>query len=185
MNRSAWPLALSLVVVSLVIGIGVGSWMTPQYSVGMYDKVMDLGRADRLVDLRYINAMAAHHRGAMLLAEQAKASTRPEISGLAADILAGEPKLIAQLYAWKKDWYGDTRTARDPIPAKLGPVDDKFDLRFLNALIGHHEDGIRMTKEIRTKSSRAEILNDADGVEAFLSGGLVKLKEMRKTWYGV
>lgn len=178
-------LAIGLVIAAVVSGMAFGYYLSPEYRVSMYDKdKMDLGLADRSFDLRYINAMIAHHRGAMLLAEQlAKSSKRQEMQGLAKEILANEPKLIAELYAWKKDWYGDSKTVRDPLVASLGPVDDKSDLRFLNAMIAHHEAGIAMTKETRLKSSRAEILDNADAVEAFLSGGIKSLSGLRAEWY--
>jgi len=185
MKKISWPLSASLIIVALLVGIAIGYWLTPEYQQSMFDKnSMNLGRADRSLDLRYINAMAAHHRGAMLLAEQAaKQSQRKEIKDLAQEILANEPAAINELYQWKKDWYKDSRTARDPIVAKLGSYDDKFDLRFLNALIAHHELGILMTKEARTKSSRSEVLNNADAVEAFLNNGLNMLKKWRQDWY--
>ncbi len=180
-------LTLSLIIVSSVLGVVFGYYITPEYQTSMYDKNgMSLGRADRTFDLRYINAMITHHRGAVLLAQQlAKNSNRPEMQTLAQDILNNEPKLIAELYSWKEDWYGDSKKVRDPIVANLGPADDKFDLRFLNAMIYHHEDGIVMTKETRLKSSRAEILNNADTVESFLVNGIVSLKELRTSWYNI
>lgn len=178
-------LALSLLVVGFMGGVGVGYYLTPQYQETMYDKYMDLGAADRLVDLRYVNAMIAHHRGAMLLAKQAEQSQRPEIQSLAAAIQKDEPKLIDELYGWKRDWYKDARRVRDPRAVQLGAYDEKLDLRFLNALIAHHESGIVMTQEIRAKSSRNEILNNADAVENFLKTTLVTLKGWRKAWYNV
>lgn len=180
-------LTVGMMLVSALLGIGFGYYLTPEYKTSMYDRnVMDLGRADRTFDLRYINAMIAHHRGAMLLAEQlAKNTTRPELKGLAQNILSDEPKAIAELYAWKKDWYGDTKNVRDPIVANLGPADDKFDLRFLNAMIAHHESGVIMTRETRQKSSRAEILNNADAVEIFLTKGFQALRGLRSDWYNI
>ncbi len=174
-------------IASGLIGTGIGYFLTPEYRLSMYEKIpMDLGRADRGLDKRYIDSMAAHHRGAMLLAEQASnGSQRKEIKDLSADILAGEPKLIEELYSWKKDWYGDSRKARDPIVANLGSADEKFDLRFLNALIAHHEAGIEMTREARQKSSRTEVLNNADAVEAFLVKTLETFKAWRLEWYNV
>lgn len=187
MKTSSIPLTASLALASLILGIIIGYSATPEYRQTMFTSSrMDLGPADRWVDERYIDAMIAHHRGAMLMAEQAQTNGgRTEIKNLAGDILAGEPKLIAELYAWKKDWYNNERTVRDPIVAKLGTADTTFDLRFLNALIAHHEAGVAMTKEIRTKSSRSEILNNADAVEQFLSGGITMLKEWRSNWYNV
>ena len=174
-------------VVGVVLGIAFGYYITPEYKFSMYEKnSMSLGAADRTFDLRYINAMIAHHRGAMLLAEQlSKNTSRSEMQALAKAILADEPKAIAELYNWKKDWYGDTKTVRDPIVANLGGADDKFDLRFLNAIIAHHEAGIVMTKETHQKSSRAEILNNADAVETFLKNGIEALKGLRSGWYNI
>lgn len=176
-----------LVVVGVIVGVAFGYYLTPEYQVSMYEKNnMSLGQADRTLDLRYVNAMIAHHRGAMLLAEQLeKNTTRPEMKALAQNILADEPKAIAELYAWKKDWYKDTKSVRDPIVANLGPAGETFDLRFLNAIIAHHEVGIDMTTEARLKSSRAEILDNANAVEAFLSNGLETLKGLRTTWYNI
>jgi uncharacterized protein (DUF305 family) len=170
-----------------VLGLGIGYAMTPEYKIGMYDKSsMDLGKADRWIDLRYVNAMIAHHRGAMLLAEQAKdVSKRQEITGLAEKILADEPAAIAELYAWKKEWYGDTRIVADPVVPNLGTYDEKFDLRFLNALIAHHDSGLMMTDEVKTKSSRIEVLNNADAVDTFLTNTLDIFKKWRSDWYSI
>jgi uncharacterized protein (DUF305 family) len=186
MKKSHLALTAALVLISGVSGIGIGYYLTPEYKLGMFEKYsMNLGPADRWVDLRYVNTMIAHHRGAMLLAEQAKESPREEVRNLARDILANEPKLIDELYVWKKEWYGDSRVVRDPLVAKLGSVDDTFDLRFLNALITHHEDGIVMTKDIRLKSSRSEVQNNANAVEQFLTTSGAMLREWRREWYSL
>lgn len=182
---SKYSLATSLLVVGFILGMGAGYALTPQYQETMYSKSMDFGTADRLVDLRYVNAMIAHHRGAMLLAKQAEQSTRPEILSLAAAIQKDEPKLIDELYQWKREWYRDARKVKDPLSVRIGAYDEKLDLRFLNALIAHHEAGISMTQEIRTKSSRTEVLNNADAVENFLKTTLVTLKEWRNAWYNI
>ncbi len=180
-------LALGLIVVGSVLGIGLGYYLTPEYRTSMYENdSMSLGQADRSFDLRYLNAMIVHHRGAMILAEQlGKNTTRPEMKTLSQNILNDEPKAIAELYAWKKDWYGDSKSVKDPIVANLGPADDTFDLRFLNAMIAHHKEGIVMTRETRMKSSRAQVLDNANAVEDFLSKGLETLKGLRTTWYNI
>ncbi|MBP6889081.1 MAG: DUF305 domain-containing protein [Candidatus Moranbacteria bacterium] len=184
MQKISLALALSLALVSGLIGFGVGYVLTPDYA--MYDKSrMDLGRPDRTIDLRYINAMISHHQGAILLAKQAEQSERKEVRDLAFAIQKSEPELIAELYRWKNDWYNDKRTVPDPLAAKLGDYNATFDLRFLNALVAHHESGILMTKEIRNKSSRNEVLDNADAVETFLSDGLNLLRGWRSEWYNL
>ena len=187
MKKISMALAISLMIVSAVIGLAGGYYISPAYKQTMYAKdEMGLGQADAFVDQRYLNLMARHHRGAILLADQiAGNSERQEIKDLAADIQAGEPKLIEELYRWKKDWYQDDREVTDPKVPNLGPSDEKIDLRFLNALIAHHQNGIEMTQEIRTKSSRKEILDNADAVENFLSGSLVTLINWREKWFNI
>lgn len=187
MNKISTTLSISLIIVAGIVGLVIGYSTNPKYKISMYDKTdMDFGRADRTLDLRYINAMISHHRGAMLLAEQAQNATqRTEMKGLSAMILADEPAAIAELYQWKKDWYGDTRRVADPVVSNLGTYDEKFDLRFLNALIAHHEDGLIMTKDIKVKSSRNEILNNADAVDTFLTTTLKVFKDFRMEWYKI
>ena len=180
-------LIISLIIVSFLIGVGVGYSLTPEYQKTMYEKSeMGLGAADYWLDLRYINEMIRHHTGAILLAQKALDQTqRTEIKSLAEEIIKNEPIAIDELYKWKKDWYGDTKKVKEPIVVNLGENDETFDLRFLNALIWHHQSGVLMTKEGRQKSSRSEILNNADAVEIFLNDSLKKLINWRQEWYKI
>ena len=186
MSKISTYLSVSLIVISFIIGVGAGYSFTPQYSLSMYDKSgMDLGRADKWIDLRYIDAMIAHHRGAILIAQQAEKSGRSEIQNLAKEIQKNEPVLIEELYTWKKNWYNDTKKVGDPVVPNLGSYNDTFDLRFLNAVITHHENGIAMTKDISMKSSRNEILDNANAVEKFLTESGETLKGWRMAWYNI
>ena len=183
-------LSISLIIIGIISGIGIGYYLSPTYKYNSetmsLEEVMDLGKADKYVDERYIDAMISHHRGAMLLAQQVKdKSQRQEIKELAAMILEAEPKAIDELYAWKKEWYKNTNKVKDPNVANLGTYDEKLDLRFLNAMIAHHDDGIKMTKEIRIKSTRNEILNNADATEKFFVDTKKTFQDWRMTWYGI
>src|SRR4051794_10038403 len=126
MKKISLPLAVSLMIVMFIIGLAGGYFISPEYQARMYTKdTMDLGQPDRFIDLRYINAMIAHHRGAMLLAQQiSDKSQHEDIKKLVPEILANEPKAISELYQWKKNWYRDTRIVSDPIVPNLGPADD-------------------------------------------------------------
>jgi uncharacterized protein (DUF305 family) len=187
MQKISIYFVLAFIIVAFIIGLGIGYAMTPQYRLAMYEEQnMGLGEADRWLDLRYVNAMIAHHQGAMSLARQAaQYGQRQEIKDLAAAILKDEPEAIAELYTWKKDWYQDKRQVSESYQVRLGEGDDKFDLRFLNALIAHHQAGVLMTQEIRSKSNRAEVLNNADAVELFLNNGISMLKDWRSSWYQI
>lgn len=187
MKKISIYLSVSLMAITLMIGIGIGYALTTDYTATMYSKNgMGLGEADYFLDRRYLDAMISHHEGAIDLAEQAKTnSQRDEIKKLAEEIIANEPIAIAELYAQKKEWYRDTRSAPTPPVIKLGEKGDNFDLRFLNALIAHHENGLKMTAEIKLKSSRAAVLDNADAVTIFLSGSLENLRSWRRDWYNL
>ncbi len=186
MQKISTYLSVSFIIISFIIGIGVGYSFTPQYSLSMYDKAsMGLGNPDKWIDLRYINAMIAHHRGAILVAKQAEVSQRPEVVALAKEIQKNEPVAISELYAWKKAWYKDIKKVADPLVPNLGTYNDTFDLRFLTAVINHHQNGILMTNEIKTKSTRNEVLDNANAVEKFLIDSGAMLKEWRKSWYNM
>ncbi|MFA7252583.1 MAG: DUF305 domain-containing protein [Candidatus Paceibacterota bacterium] len=187
MNKISLTLSVALMIISVIVGLSIGYFITPEYQSSMFEKdTMGLGKSDKNLDLRYINSMIAHHRGAMLLAEQASTKTkRQEIKDLSAIILKDEPSAIAELYSWKKDWYNDTRKVKDPVVSNLGNYDEKYDLRFLNALIAHHELGLSMVEEVNTKSSRTEILNNVDAVNTFLTTTLNIFKDWRTKWYNI
>lgn len=175
----------SLLIVAFVIGMLFGYFVSPVYQQSMEAQdEMGLGVADRYIDLRYLNQMATHHQAAILLAKDVASKTsRDDIKHLALEIQVNEPKLINELYAWKQAWYNDTSKVKNPIAPNLGAADETVDLRFLNALIAHHEEGIAMTQEIRTKSSRSEVLDNADAVEDFLKTSLITLRGWREQWY--
>jgi uncharacterized protein (DUF305 family) len=180
-------LTLSVVVVSFILGLGTGFILSPEYANKMDVKknaMVELGRADRFVDLRYIDGVIAHHQNAIFMAKQAVVnSKRQEVQKLATDIIQADEKSISELYQWKKDWYNNTREVVDFEKINLGNYDENFDLRFLNALIAHHDEAIETAGEIRTKSGRNEILNLADTIIQSLTASKETLLDWRSSWY--
>ena len=161
------------IVVALFIGIGIGFSVTPEYAQMKADKqspMMSIGKADKYVDLRFIDGMIAHHLAAIYLANQAKEqSKRPEVLALADTIITVDTEGIAKLYEQKKSWYGNTKKITLYTKVQLGDADDQFDLRFINALVTHHQEAISVAKEMQTKSTRTDVLNLAGSVVSGLS----------------
>lgn len=187
--RKDRAVVFSLILVFFLVGIGVGFYFTPEYALMKTNnsvEMMELGPADQQLDLRYVNGMIAHHLAAIHLSQQALASThRNEIRNLAHEIIVADEKGIAELYAWKKAWYNDTQEITEFRKVNLGSVDANFDLRFLNALIAHHDEAIEVAKEVQTKSTRNEVLNSANKVILTLTGSKTRLTQWRKDWYGI
>ncbi len=165
---------------------------------------MDLGPADADYDLRFIDGMMPHHEGAIVMAQEVlKKSQRPEVKKLAAQIIKAQTDEIAMMKQWRKDWYpkaAQTPMAWHsqmkhmmPMPAEqmksmrmdmdLGAADDQFDLRFINAMIPHHEGALEMAKDAATKSKRPEIQKEAQAILSSQTAEIQQMKQWRKDWY--
>jgi uncharacterized protein (DUF305 family) len=77
---------------------------------------MDMGMGDMEVssdtsipfDQRFIDAMISHHQGAIDMANEALANAEhEEIKTLAQDIITAQEAEIAQMQAWRSEWFGN------------------------------------------------------------------------------
>jgi uncharacterized protein (DUF305 family) len=166
---------------------------------------MDLGPADADLDLRFIDAMTPHHEGAVEMAKAAQQkSKRPEIQKLAAEIIKAQDTEIAQMKQWRKAWYpkaSDTPMAYNAqmghmmamsseqkkgmmMSQDLGTADAEFDLRFIDAMIPHHEGAVMMAKDVLGKTKRPEIKQMAEAIIASQQTEIQQMQQWRKAWYG-
>jgi uncharacterized protein (DUF305 family) len=165
---------------------------------------MDLGPIDTDYDLRFIDAMILHHQGAVVMAKEVQQkSTRPEMKQLADEIIEAQEKEIAQMQLWRKTWYpkageqpmawhsqmGHT-IAMSPEQMKamrmdmdLGQANAEFDLRFLNAMIPHHEGALKMAQDVLSKSKRPEIMQLAENIISSQQKEIDQMKQWRQAWY--
>ncbi|KAB8314356.1 DUF305 domain-containing protein [Tolypothrix campylonemoides VB511288] len=169
-----------------------------------HSMAMDLGPADANYDLRFIDAMIPHHQGATEMAKEAQQkSKRPEIKKLAGEIIKAQNKEIAELKQWRTAWYPkapSTATAwntqqnqtiaMSPEQSKamrmdmdLGTADVEFDLRFINAMIPHHEGAITMAQDALSKSKRPEIKKLAQDIVSSQQKEIDQMKQWRQAWY--
>lgn len=166
---------------------------------------MDLGPADESFDLRFMDGMIPHHEGAVAMAQEAlQKSNRPEIKQLAQAIIDAQEKEISELKEWRTTWYpnaGDelmmystemghmmpmTEEMRSSMmmTGDLGAADDQFDLRFINAMIPHHQGAIDMARQALEKSDRPEIKELAQNIIDSQQQEIDQMEQWRKDWYG-
>jgi uncharacterized protein (DUF305 family) len=164
---------------------------------------MDLGPADASFDLRFIDGMTPHHEGAVVMAKEAlQKSKRPEILKLAQSIIKAQEQEIAQMKQWRKAWYAkesDTPMAWSTemghmmamsasqkqgmmMSQSLGAADAGFDLRFLDAMIPHHEGALVMAKEVLSKSKRPEVKTLAQNILASQQVEIKQMQDWKKAW---
>ena len=166
---------------------------------------MNLGVADADYDLRFIDGMTPHHQGAVVMANDVlKNSKRPELLKLANEIIKAQEKEIAQMGEWRKAWYpkagdklmmwhAESNHMMEMSPEvrgnmmmnmNLGSADDKFDLRFLDAMIPHHEGALVMAKDAIAKSKRPELQKLSQEILSSQQAEIDQMKQWRKSWYG-
>lgn len=168
------------------------------------DMSMDLGPADAEFDLRFIDAMTPHHQGAVVMANEAQQkSKRPEIQKLATDIIKAQDKEINQMKQWRQAWY--PKASKEPIAwhsqmnhsmpmsqdqmksmmmsMDLGAADAQFDLRFINAMIPHHQGAVAMAQEALSKSKRPEIRKLAQAIIASQAAEIQQMQQWKQSWY--
>jgi uncharacterized protein (DUF305 family) len=170
---------------------------------GGMDHSMDLGPADADYDLRFIDAMIPHHEGAVVMAQDMAAkSKRPEMKKLAQAILKAQPQEIAQMQQWRKDWYPKAPAtpmawhsemkhmmAMEPAQMKamkmdmdLGKADEGYDLRFVQAMIPHHEAAVTMAQDLAQKTKRPELQKLAKEIIASQQIEIDQMKQWQKAW---
>jgi uncharacterized protein (DUF305 family) len=169
-----------------------------------HDMSMDIGPADADYDLRFIDSMVMHHQGAVNMAEEAlKKSQRPEMKKLAQDIIAAQKQEIAQMKQWRTTWYpnadqtpmawsaemGHTMAMSEDMEQSmmmsmdLGSADADFDLRFIDAMIPHHEGALVMAKDALSKTKRPEIEKLSQDILSSQQQEIEQMKQWRKDWY--
>ena len=65
----------------------------------------------------------------------------------------------------------------------LGAADDQFDLRFLNAMIPHHEGAVVMAQDALSKSKRPEIKKLAQEIVASQKAEIEQMQQWKQAWY--
>jgi uncharacterized protein (DUF305 family) len=155
-------------------------------------------------DLRFIDAMTPHHEGALVMAQDlAQKTKRPELQKLAKEIISAQTKEIAQMQQWRKAWYPKAPStpmawhaamnhmmAMSPeqisamkMDVDLGKADAEYDLRFLQAMVPHHQAAIVMAKDLAQKTKRPELQKLAKGVTTSQQAEIDQMQQWQKSWY--
>ena len=170
---------------------------------GMMNHNMDVGPADANYDLRFLDSMIPHHQGALVMSQEVLAkSKRPELIKLAQGILADQNKDIAQMKLWRKQWY--PKAAATPIMwhaemnhemamtpkhkesmmmnMSLGKADAGFDVRFLDAMIPHHQGAVTMAKDALLKSKRPQMKKFAQNIIKSQQAEIDMMTKWQQQW---
>lgn len=164
------------------------------------------GTSDTAFDRQFIDMMVPHHQAATLMAKVAQQrAVHPEIKDLAAGIIRAQDAEIAQMRAWRQQWYGSDQTpSMERIPmvegmsgghAAGGTMDmamdveslrnapEPFDRAFIEAMIAHHESAIAAGRAAEARAGRSEIKELAKAIIRDQEREIGQMREWRKAWY--
>lgn len=159
------------------------------------------------IDRQFIDMMVPHHQAAVAMAEIAlERSQRPEIRGMAQDILRTQQTEIDQMKGWRQAWYGSSQTppmtAMPMLPGmedhgsmagmsgmgssrtmdmtvdinRLRTAQEPFDIAFIDLMIPHHQDAIDAARILQRQSTRPEMQALAQEI---INAQLKEIDEMR------
>lgn len=155
------------------------------------------GAADAPHALQFIDTMISHHEGAIDMAQLVKTRTnRDDMKKLAQNIIDEQRREIADMQAWRKDWFGDAKPAINMdfpgMRTGMGGMDyvklaglksNEFDVEFIKQMIPHHEGAIEMAKALRADDEKyAELRNMADAVITTQSAEIEQMKGWLGAW---
>ena len=114
-------------------------------------------------DVRFIDGMMMHHLAAIDMANAAlQSATDPKIKELAQAIITAQSAEVTQLRDWRASWYPDApMTAGTGADMGTMQVSDDaaiaYDIRWLNAMIDHHQGALTMATEALANAEHAEL----------------------------
>jgi uncharacterized protein (DUF305 family) len=140
-------------------------------------------------DARFIDSMIVHHQGAVDMAKDLKNNTqRPELLKLADDIIKAQEAEITQMQDWRKTWYPDLAdtggTGMSMGMMEVAAGDEPYDLRFIDAMIPHHQGAIDMAEDLKKNTQRPELLKLADDIIKAQTAEIEQMRAWRAVWSG-
>jgi uncharacterized protein (DUF305 family) len=93
--------------------------------MGMAGTMMGTFSEDQPFDAQFLDQMSVHHEGAIAsTAAMISDSSRPELRGLAEDIVTSQRAQLSQMRAWRDEWHPDLEPTFDmPGPMANGSTD--------------------------------------------------------------
>ncbi len=141
-------------------------------------------------DAQFIDSMIEHHNGAIMMAAQALTeSERPEIKELAQNIITSQRQEVEQMTAWRQQWYPDLEPTGGMGMSMgdmgvSGDTSQRFDQRFIAAMIGHHNGAISMAREALTKAEHPEIKQLAEAIIKAQESEVSQMEQWNTEWFG-
>ncbi len=164
------------------------------------DPFMDMADPNAPYDLRFIDEMIMHHRGAIMSAEMMITdSEHPELRDLARRIQESQQHQIDQMLAWRAQWYPTAAApamSMDPMADTMENMMDgdgmmsggmmggeMADRMFLRMMIPHHQLAIDMAEDALVHAEHQELKGLAREIIAGQAAEITEMEGYLRAWY--
>ncbi len=141
----------------------------------------------------FLNQMIQHHRSAIDMAKMVSSHTkRPELNKLADNIVSMQEKEIGQLTQWLKEWQraepekmpkmADKKMKAEMVKLEAAKAAE-FDKMFLEMMIEHHAGAVRMSRLVKEKSTRPELLKFSENVIKDQTAEIQQMQDWQTAWF--
>jgi uncharacterized protein (DUF305 family) len=144
--------------------------------------------SDAPYDAMFIDSMIVHHQGAITMAQEAlEKAQHTELKQFAQNVIMVQDGEITQMKVWRNNWYPDlaisTGTGMD-MGDMLVAQDESvsYDVRWIDAMISHHQAAVTMAQDALTKAEHADIKNLAQAIIDMQSAEIIQLEAWRDQW---
>ena len=137
-------------------------------------------------DANYLDSYSAHHRDGIAMAEMAATrAENPELKKLASKMVKEQTEEVNQMKKWREQYFPNVQSEEERLERvdlnKLQESKGKeFDSQFTKMMIKHHEDGIKLSKEVSAKLENEKIKSFAEKSISKQNEELKKLNELSK-----
>ena len=200
-QRKLWVIAGGLVaVLALVSTVALATRGDDR--AGGEGPFVGVAAAEAPYDLRFIDEMTMHHRGAVMSARMMIAdSARPELRDLARRITAEQTRQIEQMAAWRRQWYPDAGRPAMGMDgmgmmgagmgsARMGKMGGgmmnggQADRMFLRMMIPHHQLAVEMAEDALESAEHDELKRLAENIKEGQAAEIEEMEGYLEDWYG-
>lgn len=126
---------------------------------------------ERPYDAEFLDLMGFHHQDAVMMSREAlEKSKMAEVRQLAQTIITDQEAEIEHMKSLRKQWYPDVpamtmdEAMKEMKHFDLSQGTGSFDKRFLEAMIDHHKQALKMADEARSKAEHSELKEMAEAM---------------------
>lgn len=177
---------LSITVLMLLVACGASA-TSDTASMDHADHDM-AATSDQPYDLLFLDSMIVHHQGAIDMAQEALAKAEhAELKSFAQNVIMQQDGEITQMRVWRAKWYPDAAESSG-LGMHMGDMqvasDDatSYDVRWIDAMISHHQGAIDMANDALKKSQNPDIINLCNAIIQAQSAEITQLQTWRAQW---